>query len=147
MCPAFSASMQHIATHCNTLQHTATHCNTLQYTATPCNTLQHLTRHCNTLSYTTTHVILCLKICWEFYTETWVASCSHCNTLQHTATHCNTLQHIATHCVLRCVAVCCSVLLQWELNKIIWVASCWTFQILSLHSEWILVSLQGNSTR
>ena len=36
---------------CNTLQHTATHCNTLQYTehtATHCNTLQHTATHCNT---------------------------------------------------------------------------------------------------
>jgi len=47
-------TLQHTATHCNTLQHTrrphiarrhlrkrSTHCNTLQYTATHCNTLQH----------------------------------------------------------------------------------------------------------
>jgi len=33
---------------CNTLQHTATHCNTLQHTATHCNTLQHSATHCNT---------------------------------------------------------------------------------------------------
>ena len=32
-------SIQHTATHCNTLQHTATHCNTLQHTAAHCNTL------------------------------------------------------------------------------------------------------------
>ena len=37
-------TLQHTATHCNTMQHTATHCNTLhtlQLTATHCNTLQH----------------------------------------------------------------------------------------------------------
>jgi len=28
----FSNTLQHTATHCNTLQHTATHCNTLQHT-------------------------------------------------------------------------------------------------------------------
>jgi len=34
-------SLQHTATHCNTLPHTATRCNTLQHTATHCNTVQH----------------------------------------------------------------------------------------------------------
>ena len=34
-------SLQHTATHCNTLQHVAPHCNTLQHTATRCTTLQH----------------------------------------------------------------------------------------------------------
>ena len=67
---------------CNTLQHTATHCNTLhalQHSA-------HTATHCNTvhaLQHTATH-------------------CTQRNTLQHsahTATHCNTqhtLQHTAT---------------------------------------------------
>ena len=49
-----SRGMQQTATHCNTLQHmqhTATHCcNTLQHAATHCNTLQHTATHCcNTL--------------------------------------------------------------------------------------------------
>jgi len=39
-------SLQHIATHCNTLQHTATH---LQHITTHCNTLQHTAAHCSTL--------------------------------------------------------------------------------------------------
>ena len=64
-------TLQHTATHCNTLQHTplteetdsATHCNTLQHTATHCNTLRSRRRQ----------------------------------TVQHTATHRNTLQHTATH--------------------------------------------------
>ena len=34
-------SLQHTATHCNTLQPTATHCNPLHHTAPHCNTLQH----------------------------------------------------------------------------------------------------------
>jgi len=34
-------SVQHTATHCNTLQHSATHYNTLQHTAAHCNILQH----------------------------------------------------------------------------------------------------------
>jgi len=42
-------TLQHTATHCNTLQHTATHCNTLQHTATHCNTRQHAATHCTTL--------------------------------------------------------------------------------------------------
>jgi len=41
-------SLQHTATHCNTLQLVATHRNTLQYTATHCNT-------CNTLQHTVPH--------------------------------------------------------------------------------------------
>ena len=44
-------SLQHTATHCNTLQHTAI---TLQHTATHCNTLQHTATHCNTLQLTAT---------------------------------------------------------------------------------------------
>ena len=85
-----SNTLQHTATHCNTLlQRTATHWKnlsetsqltglgrerlTLQHTATHCNTLQHTATHCNTLQHTATH----------------------CNTLQHTATYYNTLQHTA----------------------------------------------------
>ena len=41
-------SLQHTATHCNTLHHTATHCNTLQHTVTHCNTLHHTATHCDT---------------------------------------------------------------------------------------------------
>ena len=67
----FEITLQHTATHCNTLQHTATHCSILQHTATHCSTLQHTAAHCNTLQHTA----------------------AHCNTLQHTAAHCNTLQH------------------------------------------------------
>ena len=64
-----TCTMQHTATHCNTLLHThtsqqdreghvkrhqvalaATHCNILQQTtATHCSTLQHTATHCNTL--------------------------------------------------------------------------------------------------
>jgi len=124
--PVVVMSLQHTATHCNTVQHgatrrhtlqhsathnklffhascscdiTATHRNTLQHTAIHCNILQHTAPHCTTLHHTATH----------------------CSTLQHTATscsrfnfqhpssltpppipvkvcHCNTLQHTATHC-------------------------------------------------
>ena len=74
---AFYATLQHIATLCNTLlslQNTATQCNTLQHTPTHCNTLQHAAPFCGILRHVATH----------------------CNTLQHTARHCNTLQHTAT---------------------------------------------------
>jgi len=76
---------------CNTLQHTATHCNTLHVTdaggvraRTKLPALQHL--HCSTLQHSATHC------------NTLQQSAIHCNILQHSATHCNTLQHIATHC-------------------------------------------------
>ena len=42
MCPTHSNTLQHTATHCNTIntpQHTATHRNTSQHTASHCNTL------------------------------------------------------------------------------------------------------------
>jgi len=64
------------ATHCNTLQHTATHCNTLQHNAKQA-------IHCNTLS-----------LCSSQFAPTRCIStntATHCNTLQHTATHRNTL--------------------------------------------------------
>ena len=85
-------TLQHTATHCNTLQRTATsprayrlcefvtlfytalHCNTLQHTATHCSTLQHTAAHCRTLQNTA----------------------AHCRTLQHTAAHCNTMQRTTT---------------------------------------------------
>ena len=122
-------SLQHTATHCNTLQHTATHCNTLQHSATHCNTLQHSATHCNTLQYTVTR---CTMSCSESHTI-YRLTATHCNTLQHTATHCNTLHHVLqritynlqtragqkldrndkeeNQCsVLQCRAVCCSFL-------------------------------------
>jgi len=77
-------SMQHTATHCNTLQHTATHCNTLHHNATHCNTQQHTVTLCNTLHYTVPHNAL-------------QHAATHNNTLQHTAIHSNTLLHSATH--------------------------------------------------
>jgi len=39
--------LKRCAPRCNTLQHTATHCNTLH--ATHCNALQRTATHCNTL--------------------------------------------------------------------------------------------------
>ena len=69
---SWNTSMQHTATHCNTLQHTATHSKCLE------------TR-------------LWSSCLWSQYRH--IANiATHCNTLQHTATHCNTPQHTATHC-------------------------------------------------
>jgi len=87
-------TLQHTARHWhNTLQHTATHCNTMQHTAARqrfarsampamrramsgdyCIPLQHTATHCNTLQYPTTP----------------------CNTMQHLAARCTTPQHPAT---------------------------------------------------
>ena len=109
---------QHAATHCNTLQHTATYCTTPSRNPAP---LQHTLQHTCSQSYAMQKGI-CLI---------WFASdTTRCNTLQHTATHCNTPAHNPAPCskpsasfdfwatsyssfpplVIRCVAVCCSVL-------------------------------------
>jgi len=109
-CPAARYStLQHTATHCNTLPYTATlthshsaasHCDTLQHTATHYNTLQHshtctlphrTVTHYNTLQHSThSH--------FATHRNTLQHTATHCSTLQHIATHCNTLQHTATHC-------------------------------------------------
>ena len=90
-----------------TLQHTATHCNTLQhwqYTrqrrerkrkcdVPPACTLQHTASHCNTLQHTATHQAMTLM-----KTKMQRSHMMHiCNTLHHTAPHCNALQLAATH--------------------------------------------------
>jgi len=66
---------------CNTLQHTATHCNTLQHN---CNTLQHAATHGSTLpniwmyfKYVLSRTALLILM------SSWVRNC---NTLQHPAT-------------------------------------------------------------
>jgi len=60
----------------NTLQHTATHCNTLQQTATDYGTQDYwlAAAHCDTQN--------------EQHTA------PHCDTTQHTATHCDTLHRM-----------------------------------------------------
>jgi len=73
----------------STLQHTATHCNTLQHT------VKHTTTHCNTLQHA-----VCMKwhdwCIWRVWLNTLQHTATHCNTLQHTVTHYNTLRHTAT---------------------------------------------------
>jgi len=107
-CQAARNTLQHIATHCNTLQQarqTTNHAkgwkylyyttyrrkkkkeegNTLHHSTTSAatrnSTLQHTATHCNTLQHTATHY------------STLQHTATPCNTLQRTATHCNTLQH------------------------------------------------------
>jgi len=93
----------------NTLQHTATHCNTIQLTATRCTfensvrqkrssegTSKGTAKHCSALQHTATYGTSQHKRTKDKTTLQHTAT--HCNTLQHTATHCNTLQHTATHC-------------------------------------------------
>ena len=104
------------ATQCLTLQHTATHCNTLKMpwvelkvdvlTATQCNALQHTATHCNTLQHTLRmlRADLEVKIFTAIYYNTFQcnntaiepcnATIQHCNTIpQHNTVlqHCNTL--------------------------------------------------------
>jgi len=94
-------SLQHTATHCNTLQHmsicnrrrktsaehaTATDCNRLQQTATDCNRLQQTATQCNRLQQTATDC------------NTVQQTATDRNRLQHSATDCNRLQQTATDC-------------------------------------------------
>jgi len=64
------------------LQHTATHCNTLQW-------LEHTTTHCNTLQHTATNKSELLQSSHPTATR--------CNMVQHGATHYSTLQHTCLH--------------------------------------------------
>jgi len=81
------ASMLHIGT--RTLQHTATHCNTLHLLAAI--TLQHTATYCNTLQV----------LRWFQQLHPWyMLALSHCSTLHllaasRFATHCNSLQLLA----------------------------------------------------
>jgi len=104
--PLQQITVQHTATHCDTLQqtatqgttlqHTATYCNTLQHTATRCTTLQH-TAHCNTHHETEGNRAIRSTTNWHQ---------RHCVCIR-----CSVLQCVAVCCsVLHCVAVCCSVL-------------------------------------
>jgi len=129
------ATLQHTATHCNTLQHVchiATHCNTMLLPH--CNTLQHTilatlqhtdthyvchtATHCNTLRLPSCNMLQ-HYIC-HAATHSYTLFFPHCNMLQHTATpvtnlpHCNilrhtafaTLQHTATHYICHTASHC-----------------------------------------
>jgi len=84
-------SVQHAATHCNTLQHAAAYCEALQHTAPYCSTLQH-TAICGGWRCADVSAIPATQV-----------SVTHFNTLKHTATtlqltvtRCNTLLYTAT---------------------------------------------------
>ena len=90
-------TLQHTATHCNTLQHTATtHCNSLQHTATHCNTLQHTYITLQQASRLSTWIPAAKTKTLSPEDVSAVILGSHTATrytsLQHTATYCNTLQ-------------------------------------------------------
>jgi len=112
-------TLQHAATHCNTLtlspytaallfqpapdfichKRAATFCITQQQKATLCHTQQHTATHDNTRQRT-----LSLYSAVLLFTQARILvhhkqTATICNTLQHTATHCNTPQH-ATTCSL-----------------------------------------------
>jgi len=111
--------------HCNTLQHTATHCNTLQLafekrpampsdcppgTRSHCNALQRAATRCDALQHTATNCNLPLKsdlrcprivrlytfaVCCSVLHVQRMFTCKH--SLQHNVMHCQTLQHTATN--------------------------------------------------
>jgi len=81
-------TLQHTATHCNTLQHTDVHdvC-TLQRTATHCNALQHTAMHYNALQghavwtapLDITHIYTCIHIFMCVYIYMYsIAKCAIC---------------------------------------------------------------------
>ena len=78
----------------NTLQHTATHCNTLQFHSLPA-------QHTATTTHYNNRVLMHIwfeqsQMMTKHICLIYVAT--HCNILQHDATRCNTLQHAATRC-------------------------------------------------
>jgi len=94
------STLQHTAAYCNrtcslllkldvqknrcvhTLQHTATHCNTLQRTAAHYNLLQQ-------------NMLASVEV-KRSERSVGAHTAAHCSTLQRTAAHCNILQHTAT---------------------------------------------------
>ena len=105
-------TLQHTATHCNTVPNTVTQCNIPtpdcrngcivdygplpQYTATYCHTLQHTAKHCGTLQQTATHNSQRGSVHRRGYKVLRQHTATHCNTLQHAATHCNSNEGVST---------------------------------------------------
>jgi len=124
--PTF-ATLQHTATHCNTLKHSATHCHALQHTthhaAALCCTIRSEEGHCKpafasrcnhkSFSYYVTRrtrpdAFKCVAVCHSVLQRV-AACCSHlCFALQ--ALELFILSDMTYSSVLQCVAVCCSVL-------------------------------------
>ena len=113
------SSLQHTATHCNTLQHTATQYTTLHHTAPHYITLRHTAPHCNTTLTSDANTFLKdreLIINGELEDVAVCCSVLQCvamyrSVLQCVAVYGSVLQCVAMYrSVLQCVAVCCSVL-------------------------------------
>jgi len=84
---AVCIDLKHAAARWITLQHAATHCNTLQQTqclavCAACNTLQLTANHCNSLQRTATHYKRCSV-------SVYAPPATQCSSLQLTATHCD----------------------------------------------------------
>jgi len=78
-------TLQHTATHCNTLQHTAKHCNTL------CSTRRLLSRHAAAVGRDGCELVETLVlVCCSVLQWNECLTATHYNALQRTATHCNT---------------------------------------------------------
>jgi len=94
-------TLRHNATHCNTLQHTVTHCHTMPNAATRWNSLQHAATRCNILQHEADVHIQNVKI---IMSRVVLCNNDH-NVSVHGAVWCSVVQ-----CVVRCSAVCCSML-------------------------------------
>ena len=69
------------------------YCNTLQHTATHCNTLQHISYHMNIVAYYTNLYTAHTYIHKYMHTRAYIRRSVCCSVLQCVATHCNTLHH------------------------------------------------------
>ena len=108
-------SLQHTATHRNTLQHTVPLTCVFAQTQTVSllhireepfvNAMQHIATQCNILHQHTLYLSHAYTQKTNFLSNT----ATHCK-FHHTATHCNNT-HAVCCSVLQCVAVCCSVIL------------------------------------
>jgi len=87
-------SLQHTATHCNTLQHTATHCNTLQHTC-------HLAA-CITATHCNMWYVYAIVLAYHDFHPTWVC----CSVLQCVAVCCSVLQCDVLLMCCWCVFIC-----------------------------------------
>jgi len=92
-------TIQHTATHCNTLQqHTTTHSDILHHAVTLCHTVS----HCNTLQQHTTirrNTLHCIATHCITLQSVLQRTVPHCK-LHHTTVHCSSvlLQHTTMHC-------------------------------------------------
>jgi len=102
-CTYVNDTLQHIATHCNTLQHTTAHYTTLQHAATQCHKLQHTASQYQT--------------CAARYSPTMPGTAPGCVVAvcctERVAVCCSMLQRVPVCCsLLQYVAVCCSGTIQ-----------------------------------